>query len=166
VIESKVTVNDAAAGPGTPTAGPKPKTPWVRNTLGTLALLLWLFWAARPDYRPFIPWLNPTVKPFLRPAGDKQELVVGGFNNGAAVYGVKVTLSRPGRPVQRFSLEKAEPGYLYPITTPQDATGRTQPVYVQPGDKVTVEANTYWMPLVYRFDQLEPEVRRPTPNNQ
>jgi hypothetical protein len=166
VSESRLTVSDAATSPSTPTAKPKSKTQRIRNTLGVLVLILWMFWIVRPDYRPFIPWLNPTVKPALRPTGDKQALVVGGFNNGAAVYGVKVTLSRPGQSVQLFTLERVEPGYLYAITSPPDPIGQLQPVFVQPGDTVTIEANTYWMPLVYRFDQLEPEVHGAKPVRQ
>ena len=167
MTESNVGANDAAAtSPHPTTPEPKPRTAWMKNTILIFFVLLVSFWALRPDYRPFLPWLNAPVKPFLRQTGDKQALVVGCFNNAAAVYGVRVTLSRPGQPNQRFALEKVEPGYLYAVTATTDATGRTQPVYVQHGDTVTVEANTYWEKLVYRFDQLEPEVRLPTPKGQ
>ncbi len=136
-------------------ASPTRPKHWLRTTLLYSLIVLVLFWTIRPTARPFIPWLNPTAKPYLRADGDKHALVVGGFTNGAALYGVKVRVNRDGQPVQRYVLSKVEPGFLYPVTTPPDASGQISQVYVQSGDTITLEANTYLVPLVYRFEQLE-----------
>jgi hypothetical protein len=93
----------------------------------------------------------------IRRSGDKNILVVGPYSSAPAVYGVRVRISRGGQADRLFFLPKVELPYVYTVGTPTDParpTGEIDPAYVQDGDTVEIEANTYWSRLVYRFDQL------------
>lgn len=79
------------------------------------------------------------------------------IDNPGAVYGTRIRVTRTGQPDQFFSLPKIEPQHTYTVGTPVDPSAESvkiMPFFIQPGDRIELRANTYWTPLVYRYDQL------------
>lgn len=140
--------------PETPAANPRSKPQMALRDKVTYTVLVLLVGVMLFGYL----WKSqkPPLVAKVFKYGDQHVLVLS-TPNGSAVYGVWARIIRPGQPDRTLYRTKVEFPYRYIMGTPVDPAnpdGRITPVFVQAGDQIRITANTYYAPILLRFNEL------------